>query len=195
MNTPQPDDAWPTDAVEVGRIVDAWGLRGGFKVQAFSSDPQALFGTKRWYLRPAERPLQPAASAAPAAARPPLPALLRIQQAKEQGAVVVATAHEITDRNGAESLRGARVFVSRTAFPTPDEGEFYWIDLIGLDVVNRDGAALGRVVGLIETGASCVLRIQPEGEGEERLVPFVGAFVDTVSLADRRITVDWGLDY
>jgi 16S rRNA processing protein RimM len=194
MNAPQPDDAWPTDAVEVGRIVDAWGLRGGFKVQAFSSDPQALFGTKRWYLRPAEQPLRPAASAA-AAPRSTLPTVLRIQQAKEQGAVVVATAHDITDRNSAESLKGARVFVSRTAFPTPDEGEFYWIDLIGLDVVNREGAALGRVVGLIETGASCVLRIQPDADGEERLVPFVAAFVDAVSLADKRITVDWGLDY
>ncbi|EHR71910.1 16S rRNA processing protein RimM [Burkholderiales bacterium JOSHI_001] len=195
MNAPQTDDAWPTDAVEVGRIVDAWGLKGGFKVQTYSSDPQALFGTKRWYLRPADVPLRPTALAAAASPRVPLPSLLRIQQAKEQGAVVVATAHEITDRNAAEGLKGARVFVSRTAFPTPDEGEFYWIDLIGLDVVNRDGAALGRVVGLIETGASCVLRIQPEGEGEERLVPFVTAFVDTVSLADRRITVDWGLDY
>jgi 16S rRNA processing protein RimM len=195
MNAAQADDAWPTDAVEVGRIVDAWGLKGGFKVQAFSSDPQALFGTKRWYLRPAEQSLRPAASAAPGAPRPALPTLLRVQQAKEQGAVVVATAHEVTDRNGAEALKGARVFVSRTAFPTPDEGEYYWIDLIGLDVVNREGAALGRVVGLIETGASCVLRIQPEGDGEERLVPFVAAFVDSVSLAERRITVDWGLDY
>jgi ribosomal 30S subunit maturation factor RimM len=46
---------WPEDAVEVGRIVDAWGVKGGIKVVPFSSDPQALFCTKKWFLRPPNR--------------------------------------------------------------------------------------------------------------------------------------------
>ena len=41
---------WPDDAIEVGRILDAWGIKGGFKVQPFSSDPQALFSSRRWFL-------------------------------------------------------------------------------------------------------------------------------------------------
>ena len=74
----------------------------------------------------------------------------------------------------------------------------YWVDLIGLDVVNREGERLGTVAGLIDTGPHSVLRVAPApggSETDERLIPFVGAYVDDVSLAERRITVDWGLDF
>lgn len=204
---------WPDDAVEVGRVVDAWGVKGGIKVMPFSSDPQALFCTKKWFLRPADvapgavaRPTAGrTASAGPASlaaatvpARLSAPRFLQIKQAREQGEVVVATAEGLDDRNAAEALKGARVFVSRTAFPTPDEDEFYWVDLIGLDVVNREGQALGKVVDLIDTGPHCVLRcvVEVDGKAEgERLIPFVSAYIDSVSLADKRIVADWGLDY
>jgi 16S rRNA processing protein RimM len=121
---------------------------------------------------------------------------LRVVQAREQGDGVVATVQDLDDRDAAEALKGARIFVARASFPTPDEGEFYWVDLIGLDVVNRAGQALGPVVGLIETGPHCVLRIQPADPAQpEVLVPFVQAYVDAVDLAGRRITVDWEADY
>ncbi len=90
-----------------------------------------------------------------------------------------------------------RIFVSRASFPAPDPDEFYWVDLIGLAVANREGVALGEVVGLIDTGPHCVLRVQPPAgaEAEERLIPFVDAYVDTVDLPGRRLVVDWGLDF
>jgi 16S rRNA processing protein RimM len=202
-----PDDdgpAWPDDAVEVGRIVDAWGIQGGIKVQPFSADPQALFSSRRWFLKPPAGPVQaPATVAKPAkAAAVPLPRLLKITQAREQGALVVARAQEVPDRNAAEALKGARIFISRQSFPTAKDGEYYWIDLIGLAVVNRAGEALGEVIDLLDTGAHCVLRVQrpdapagAKGDEAERLIPFVDAYVDSVDLAGRRITVDWGLDY
>lgn len=185
--------AWPEDAVEVGRIVDAWGIKGGIKVLPFSSDPQALFSTRRWFLKPPEDKIGPAGASAP-------PALLRIIDAREQGDVIVATAQDLPDRNAAESLRGCRVFVSRASFPTADVGEYYWIDLIGLTVVNRQGEALGQVADLLDTGAHSVLRVvQAAGTdavaAAERLIPFVAAYIDDVNLDQRRITVDWGLDY
>jgi len=187
--------AWPDDAVEVGRIVDAWGIQGGIKVQPFSSDPQALFSSRRWFLKASAGPATKAAAAA-------LPRLLKITEAREQGAVVVARAQEVSDRNAAEALKGARVFISRQSFPTAKDGEYYWIDLIGLDVVNRDGALLGTVSDLIDTGVHCVLRVQrpdapPDAKPDEaeRLIPFVDAYVDAVDIPGRRITVDWGLDY
>lgn len=191
--------AWPEDAVEVGRIVDAWGIKGGFKVQPFSADPQALFSSRRWFLQRAEPTAQ---RPGPAAAAPVLPPLLRITQAREQGELVVATAQEVPDRNAAEALKGARVFVARSSFPTADPDEFYWIDLIGLNVDNRDGTPLGVVEGLIDTGPHCVLRVRrPDAAADakpdeaERLIPFVSAYVDQVDLPGRRIVVDWGLDY
>jgi len=186
------DPVWPADAVEVGRVAGAWGVKGWFKVQPFSTDPQALFSSKRWFLQPPDDPAAP--WPAPAA----LPPLLRITQAREHGEFVVAAAQDVADRTAAEALRGARVFVSRASFPTPDADEYYWVDLIGLEVVNRDGVALGTVAGLVDTGPHCVLRVQPPAarrEAEERLIPFVAAYVDSVDLSARRVTVDWGLDF
>lgn len=192
------DPDWPEDAIEVGRIVDAWGLKGWVKVQPFATDPQALFSSRRWFILPSEKagPLRPA----PAAGS--IPSLLRITQVKEHGEVVVALAQEVPDRSAAEALRGARVFIARASFPSAGPDEFYWIDLIGLSVVNRAGEKLGTVAGLIDTGPHSVLRVRPDippaGVSEQEaecLIPFVGAYVDDVSLEARKITVDWGLDY
>ena len=187
----EPVAALPEDAVEVGRVMGAWGVKGGLKVKPFAADPQALFSTKRWYLAAPD-----VAGPMPEGAAFQWPLLLRVQQAKEHSDGVVATAEDLTDRDVAEALKGARILVSRQSFPTPDDGEFYWIDLIGLSVVNREGAALGTVVGLIETGPHCVLRVQPEDAAAvETLIPFVDAYVDAVDLPGRRITVDWQPDY
>lgn len=191
--SPSLDDevVWPQDAVEVGRIVDAWGIKGGLKVLPFSGDPQALFSSRRWYLKASER--RPSNS-------PRTPDLLRITGAREHGDVIVATAQDIPDRNAAEALIGCRVFVPRASFPSTDQGEYYWVDLIGLAVINRAGQALGQVEDLLETGAHGVLRVLAPAPAEgqppvERLIPFVAAYVDDVDLGQRRILVDWELDY
>jgi len=185
----------------------AWGVKGWIKVQPFSLDPQALFATKRWFLQ-APPDAAPGLRAAVSAS-----SCLKVIQAKDHGDMVVASAQDLEGRDAAQALRGARVFVSRASFPTAGDGEYYWVDLIGLQVVNREGEALGEVVGLMETGAHDVLRIQPaqpltppsQEEGvaagrkapappAERLIPFVAAYVDGVDMAARRITVDWALD-
>ena len=185
---------WPEDAVEVGIVVDAWGLKGWIKVKPFASDPQALFSSRRWFLKPSEK----AGVLRPATFVKALPPLLRITQVKEHGDVVVALAQEVPDRHAAEALRGARVFIGRSSFPTAGTDEYYWVDLIGLNVVNRQGETLGTVAGLLDTGPHSVLRVAPVGavdEAGERLIPFVAAYVDAVSLEQRLITVDWGLDF
>jgi 16S rRNA processing protein RimM len=188
------DLPWPDDAIEVARVIGAWGIKGGIRVAAYAADPQALFSSRRWFLQADPARPRPAGAA-------PLPRVLRITQAKEHGDGIVATAQELTDRNAAEAMKGVRIFVSRSSFPSTGDDEYYWVDLIGLDVVNRQGEALGRVAELLDTGAHSVLQVVAEaGEGgaterRERLIPFVAAYVDQVSLADRRITVDWGLDY
>ena len=190
------EPAWPDDAVEVGRIMDAWGIKGWLKVQPYAADPQALFSTCRWFIKPPEasgvqRPGAPLGS---------YPTLLKITQAKEHGDGVVAQAQGVESRSDAEALRGARVFVGRSSFPTASVDEYYWVDLIGLSVVNRDGIALGTVVGLLDTGPHSVVRVAGGDVGQdpaesERLIPFVSAYVDDVSLPLKRLTVDWGLDY
>jgi 16S rRNA processing protein RimM len=203
-STASPEPGWPDDAIEVGRIVDAWGLKGWLKVQPFATDPQALFSSRRWYLKPSEK----VGVARPVFASGVFPSLLKITQAKDHGELVVAQAQEVPDRTSAEALRGARVFVGRASFPAAAIDEFYWIDLIGLSVVNREGERFGTVVGLLDTGPHSVLRVVPDTtaaglraqdsqspHAAERLIPFVAAYIDDVSLERRVITVDWGLDY
>src|SRR3954447_22508032 len=98
---------WPEDAIEVGRILGAWGIKGGIKVLPFASDPQALFAAKRWFLKPAESAKPPPAAAAPAnvlrpaaaktpaqkaALAAPLPFALNVQGVRDQGDAIVCTA-------------------------------------------------------------------------------------------------------
>lgn len=177
----------PADAVEVGRIADAWGIKGWFRVLPYSAAPEALFSSKRWFLQPAEKGARTFAGTV----------RLNIKEAKEHSDSVVATAHDVPDRNAAEALKGARIFVPRSSFPSAGEDEYYWVDLMGLAVVNREGVALGQVRDLMHTGPQTVLVLAYEHEGKtlERLLPFVAAYVDRVDLAGRCITVDWQPDY
>ena len=176
------------DAIEVGRILDAWGIKGWFKVIPFSAQPEALFSSKRWYLQPPERGAKPFSGTV----------LLPIKEAKDHSGSVVACAHEVVDRTAAELLKGARVWVARSSFPTAATDEYYWVDLIGLSVVNREGVDLGVVSELLSTGPQTVLVIQyagSEGKTMERMIPFVAAFIDEVELPKRQIRVDWQPDY
>lgn len=106
----------------------------------------------------------------------------------------------IDERTLAESLIGKLVGVPREHLPLTDRDEYYWADLIGLEVFNTEGQLLGQVLGLIETAANNVLRIGSPHAGAaadepERLVPFIGTFVLKVDLQAKRILVDWKLDW
>ena len=181
----------PADAIQVGRIADAWGLKGWFKVLPHSADPEALFSSKRWYLQPTER-----GKAAFAGTQ-----LMRIREAKVHSDTIVAVAHDMEDRDIAEALKGSRIFIPRSSFPTPELDSYYWVDLLGLNVVNREGVELGIVKDLMATGPQTVLVIEftelVEGieKTQERMIPFVSHFVDDVNLPEKCITVDWQPDY
>jgi len=181
--------AWPDDAVEVGAVVDAYGLKGWVKIAAHADAGRggdALLKARRWWLlqKGAERQS------------------VRIEQAKTHGDTVVAHLAGVGDRDAALSLRGTRVFVRREDFPALAVDEFYWVDLIGLDVINEKAVALGKVAGMIDNGVHSIMRVEYPATGKdgqpvtaERLIPFVGVYVKTVDQAARRIVVDWEADY
>lgn len=177
----------PADAIEVGRISDAWGIKGWFKVQPYSADPEALFSSKRWFLQPAEKGKKSFDGVVS----------VKIKQAKWHADTVVACAYDFDDRDSVDALRGTRIFIARSSFPTPEKDAYYWVDLIGLSVVNRQGEALGQVRDLLSTGPQTVLVIDhlADGKRHERMIPFVSAYVDDVDLAARRVLVDWQTDY
>ncbi len=177
----------PSDAIEVGRIGDAWGIKGWFKVLPHSADPEALFSSKRWFLVASDKGVRSFSGVV----------RLSIVQAKMHSGVLVASARDFDDRDAAQALRGARIFVSRASFPTVQEDEYYWVDLIGLKVVNRQRQELGQVRELISTGAQTVLVMESDQGGKviERMIPFVSVYIDDVDLTARRILVDWQADY
>jgi len=194
--------ALPADAIEIGRIADAWGIKGWFKVLPYSASPEALLSSKSWFLLPPERTKKPKRATEAVALAPVWtePVVLNIKEVKDHSDTVVACAQHIDDRNAAEALRGARIFVPRSHFPAAAEGEYYWVDLMGLQVINREGLNLGQVRDLMSTGPQTVLVIEAEpavegGKPVERMIPFVSAFVDGVDLPGKRITVDWQPDY
>lgn len=180
--------SWPDDAVEVGAIVDAYGLKGWVKIAAHAGAGRggdALLAARQWWLQKgAER------------------SIARVSQAKTHGDAIVAHPAGLADRDAALALRGSRVFVRRGDFPALDADEFYWVDLIGLDVANEAGIPLGKVADMIDNGAHSIMRIEYPAIGKagqpvtgERLIPFVGAYVKAVDQAARRIVVDWDTDY
>ena len=133
----------PADAIEVGRIHDAWGIKGWFKVLPHSASPEALFSSRRWFLQPSEKAVKPAFSGT---------VLLRIREAKEHADSIVATAQEVDDRNAAEALKGL------IAHPDP--------------VMRRHAARVLGDIGLAHFGASAPYqRIYEElGLTAERIV-------------------------
>lgn len=185
----------PADAVELGRFLDAWGVKGWVHIQPHSADTRALFESQDWYLLPPEARFGRGFSAFTG------PVRVRVAEIKVHADGIVARLDVMSDRNGAESLKGARIHVPRSAFPPAEEGEYYWVDLIGLEVVNREGVHLGVVRDLLPTGPTSVLvmeyteTVDGAEKTAERMIPFVSAYIDDVDLKARRITADWGVDY
>lgn len=172
----------PDDLVEVGHIAGAFGIRGWVRIRPYSKDADALLHARTWWLD-----------------KPQMRDVERLN-AKWHGDEVVAQLMGVADRDTAEALKGNVVSISRRHFPALETNEFYWIDLIGLDVVNKEGVLLGRVADLMDNGAHPILRVAKPDDGalekpREQLIPFVEAFVGEVDQAAKRITVDWQADY
>jgi 16S rRNA processing protein RimM len=110
----------------------------------------------------------------------------------------------VAGRDAAEALKGAAVQIPRSHFPALSDNEFYWVDLIGLEVENLQGVHLGQVSDMMDNGAHPILRVavpqstevtDAKAAPQELLIPFVEQFVITVDRTAKKITVDWGLDY
>lgn len=185
----------PDDAVELGRIQDAWGVKGWVRIHPHSADTSALLASSDWYLQPPEARFARGFSAFSGHVQ------AHVAEIKTHSDGIVARLDGVDDRSAAEGLKGVRISVPRSAFPPAADGEYYWVDLIGLDVVNREGVHLGVVRDLMPTGPTSVLvmeyteSVDGVDKTAERMIPFVAAYIDDVDLKARRITADWGVDY
>lgn len=166
----------------MGRITAPFGVRGWVRIQFFGDDPQSWAHLPCWWLGADEQ-----ADDARWQTRP-------LAECKVQGKGLVARFDGIEDRSAAEKLVGQYVGAPREALPVAAKNEFYWVDLIGLEVVNLAGERLGCVSELVRTGAHEVLGVRDQ-EGRQRLLPFVATVIKEVDLAGRRIQVDWERDW
>jgi 16S rRNA processing protein RimM len=170
------------DFVVLGKIAEPYGVRGWIKIYPHADDPLDWASVPVWWVGREDRfgkiDWQQH----------------KLVKCKAHGSTLVAQLEGIDDRSAAEIFKGQWVGSPREALPKLADNEFYWADLIGLNVVNHLGENLGVVAGLIGTGANDVLRVTGADE-VERLLPYVDAVVRKVDVANGEIQVEWGLDW
>jgi 16S rRNA processing protein RimM len=170
------------EQVLIGRFGAAYGLKGWVKVISFTDPANQIIAYLPWQIRRGKQKLQ-----------------LQIEQCKSQGKGFVALVDGFNDRNQATSVVGYEIWIDRARLPELDQGEFYWAQLEGLDVINQSGENLGQVDHLMETGANDVLVVKPtlgSIDDKERLIPFVeDDVISHVDLESARIVVDWNKEY
>ena len=147
----------PRDMVLVGHISGAHGIKGEVKLRSYTEDPQAVV---------AYSPLETAKGGK-----------VEIVRLRAQKDVFIAILKGVTDRNAAEALKGADLFVPRERLPEPEDGEVYFHDLIGMAVTLPDGSRLGEIVGIENYGASDLLDVKIEGRASTVLIPFADGYV------------------
>ena len=161
----------------LGRVYGAFGVKGEAKLESWTEPRIAIFRYQPWILRDAqggERVLDGA-------------------RGRETNKGLVAAFPEFADRDAAESLRGSELWVPRSALPPPKPGEYYWVDLEGLRVVNIEGADFGTVSHLFSTGANDVLVARGD---RERMIPFLEPdYITSVDFDAGVVTVDWDADF
>ena len=193
----------PEDLVPVARIGDAYGIQGMIKVIPFAAQESVLLDVKQWWLMRSDmqdRALEPMRDA-------------ELVRSRSQGANIVARLGDVADRDQAQALKGTTIYISRADFPTADEDEFYWIDLVACLVYSRleePAALIGEVTEVSDNGAHGVLHIKRQvidadgarqdllnakGKTIEALIPFVKQTVPVVDIAARRIEADWPVDF
>jgi 16S rRNA processing protein RimM len=171
----------PDDLLPVGHVLGPFGVQGELRIKPYSADADALMSVRRWWID-----------------KPEL-SDVEVLTVRRQGEDVVAKLVGVVGRDAAEALKGAVVQVRRSHFPALSNDEYYWVDLIGLRVVNLGGQELGLVGDLMDNGAHPILRVavaaQDDNPDHELLIPFVDQFIKKVDRAAMEITVDWESDY
>lgn len=155
----------------LGVISGAHGIKGEVKITSFTEDPGSIadFG-----------PLTDKAGAQ----------AFKIRSARVHKAnVLIARLDGVTDRNGAEALKGAELFVARDLLPPPETDEFYYSDLIGLAAQTHDGAAFGRVAAVHNFGAGDLLEIALDASKKTVLLPFTKEAVPELDFPGGKLTV------
>lgn len=161
--------------IVLGRVSAPFGVRGWVKIQLFTQHPEHLLERSSWSLGRGDEWQE-----------------FEVIEAQAHGNSLIAQLAGIEGREAAAQLKGMQVAVERASLPPAEENEFYWADLIGLAVRNRQGEVYGEIAAMLATGANDVMVVRG---ARERLIPFVGHVVDSIDLKARSVIVDWPADF
>ena len=158
--------------ISIGKITGLHGLQGNLKVYSYSNslDPYEC-GCEVW--------IKNTAGAGKS---------YTIRMAKPYKKGILLTLEEIADINAAEKLLGSELCVSRELLPDLDEDEFYWFEIIGLQVFSKEGDSLGTVKSIVPTGSNDVYVVKKKGK--ELLIPALESVIVSVNLERNSMTVD-----
>jgi 16S rRNA processing protein RimM len=167
--------------VVLGKIVGAFGVLGWVKVESYTDPIDNILDYPVWLLSDGNgsdgNGWKPS----------------KVLNGRVTSKGVQAQLASIADRTVAEQSRGILIAVARSELPKTQAGQYYWDDLIGLEVVSPEGESLGRIEEIRETAAHALLMIVGlrDGKRVEHLVPLVSERLLKVDLSAQRATVDW----
>lgn len=162
--------------VVIGQISGLYGVRGGLKVFSYTSPRERIFAYKPWLLKMNDTWVS-----------------RDVVSGKGQGKGLVVFLEGVSDRDKARELLGVEIAVAREQLPPLPAGEFYWSDLLGMEVVDLRGRSLGNVADMQETGANDVMVVAGK---RKFLIPWVPEeIVKQVDIETGRVCVDWDPEY
>lgn len=176
------------ELVIMGRIVAPYGILGWLKVQPSTQHITGLLDYAQWHLGRPEQTLKPGLTASPWRT-------YDVETAKVHADFLLVKLQGVNSREAAVALKSMLVAVPRDSLPALAADEYYWTDLIGMQVLNLQQQSLGEIVDVFATGANDVLVVQDTQSKQQRLLPFVAQTVLEVNSAERLVTVDWLLEW
>lgn len=148
------------------------GVKGAVKILSHAESPEIFNEDHAFFFKDRENRRSPC----------------EIEWAKPHKRVVLASIAGIESREQAEKIIGHEILVDRAVLPEPEEGAYYWEDLVGLVVHTIDGLLLGKIVSIMETGANDVYVVK--GEDGEILIPALESVVKKIDLGEKIMEVD-----
>ena len=163
----------PSHPVIVGQVAGVFGVKGWLKIRSETQPISNILNYSPWYLKQKDDWL-----------------CLNVIAGQPHGKGLIAQLEGVNDRDAAAALMGCEIAIDRQQLPDTEEGEYYWSDLIGLEVQNLQGSSLGTIVEMMQTGANDVMVIR--NQEHEYLVPFVMQhYVMRIDLDKGLMLVDW----
>lgn len=160
----------------VGKMGSTYGIHGWLKITSFTQSIETILEYPHWYLS-SQNGWQK----------------IQIESGKKHGKGLIVKITGLTTPEQARLLTGKNIAVLRTQLPPTQKNEYYWADLIGLDVFNVADKKLGTVRYLMETGANDVVVIADEHQREHAIPWLFKSVIKIVSLEDKKLVVDWEL--